>query len=83
MQLIADQTVDRTMFNWYIANLGIERRTDDWKRILSNYLPHMINTLIKLKFLKFTLIGAFCGGVVATLIAKEIRMKKKTEVMDD
>ena len=43
----------------------------------------MINTLIKLKFLKFTLIGAFCGGVIATLIAKEIRKKKKTEDMDD
>ena len=43
----------------------------------------MIHTLIKLKFLKLTLLGAFGAGVVATLVAKEMRKKKKTEDVDD
>ena len=42
----------------------------------------MIHTLIKLKILKLTLLGAFGTGVVATLIAKEIRKKKKPEDID-
>ena len=42
----------------------------------------MIHTLIKLKFLKLTLLGAFGAGL-ATLIAKEMRNKKKTEDIDD
>jgi hypothetical protein len=37
----------------------------------------------KLKLLKLTLLGAFGAGVVATLIAKEMRKKKKTEDIDD
>ena len=41
----------------------------------------MVHTLVKLKLLKLTLLGAF--GVVATLIAKEMRKKKKTEDIDD
>ena len=47
---------------------------------MSNY---MVYTLIKLKLLKFTLLGAFGAGVVATLVAKEMRKKKKTEDIDD
>ena len=43
----------------------------------------MIHTLIKLKLFKLTIIGAFGAGVVATLIAKEMRNKKKTEEIDD
>ena len=43
----------------------------------------MIDTLIKLKLLKLTLLGAFSAGVVATLITKEMRNKKKTEDIDD
>ena len=43
----------------------------------------MIRTLIKLKLFKFAIIGAFGAGVIATLIAKEIRKKKKTEDIDD
>jgi hypothetical protein len=43
----------------------------------------MVHTLVKLKLLKFTLLGAFSAGVVATLIAKELRKKKKTEDIDD
>ena len=43
----------------------------------------MIHTLVKLKFLKLTLLGAFGAGVLATLIAKEMRNKKKTENTDD
>ena len=43
----------------------------------------MIHTLIKLKLFKLTILGAFCSGVVATLIAKEMRKKKKTEDIDD
>ena len=43
----------------------------------------MIRTLIKLKLFKFTILGAFGAGIVATLIAKEIRKKKKTEDIDD
>ena len=51
--------------------------------IYSNYLSRMIHTLVKLKLLKLTLLGAFGAGVVATLIAKEMRKKKKTEDIDD
>ena len=43
----------------------------------------MIHTLVKLKFLKLTLLGAFGAGILATLIAKEMRNKKKTEDIDD
>ena len=43
----------------------------------------MIHTLIKLKLLKLTLLGAFGASVLATLIANEMRMKKKTEDIDD
>ena len=43
----------------------------------------MIYTLVKLKLLKLTLLGAFGAGVVATLIAKEMRKKKKTKDIDD
>ena len=43
----------------------------------------MIHTLVKLKFLKLTLLGAFGAGVLATLTAKEMRNKKKTEDIDD
>ena len=43
----------------------------------------MIHILLKLKFLKLTLLGAFGAGVLATLIAKEMRNKKKTEDIDD
>ena len=42
----------------------------------------MLHTLIKLKILKLTLLGAFGAGVIATLIAKEARKKKKTEDLD-
>ena len=44
---------------------------------------NMIQTLVKLKLLKLTLLGTFCAGVVAKLIAKEMRKKKKTEDIDD
>ena len=51
--------------------------------IYSNYLSYMIHTLVKLKFLKLTLLGAFGTGILATLIAKEMLKKKKTEDIDD
>ena len=43
----------------------------------------MIHTLVKLKILKLTILGAFGAGVVATIIAKEIRKKKETEEIDE
>jgi len=43
----------------------------------------MIHTLLKLKLLKLTLLGAFGAGLVATLVAKEMRKKKKTEDIND
>ena len=43
----------------------------------------MIHTLVKLKILKLTILGAFGAGVVATLIAKEMRKKKETEEIDE
>lgn len=43
----------------------------------------MIHTLVKLKILKLTILGAFGAGVVATIIAKEMRKKKETEDIDD
>ena len=43
----------------------------------------MIHTLIKLKLLKLTILGAFGAGVVATLIAKKLHKKEKTEDTDD
>ena len=43
----------------------------------------MVHTLFKLKLLKLTLLGAFGAGVAATLIAKEMRKKKKAENIDD
>ena len=51
--------------------------------IFSDYVSCMIHTLVKLKFLKLTLLGAFGSGVLATLIAKEMRKKKKAEDIDD
>ena len=45
------------------------------------YLLDMINSLIKLKLLKLTIVGAIVGGIVAgtvaSVIAKEICKKKK------
>ena len=43
----------------------------------------MIHTLVKLKILKLTILGAFGAGVVATIIAKEMRKKKETEKIDE
>ena len=43
----------------------------------------MIHTLAKLKILKLTILGAFGAGVVATIIAKEMRKKKETEEIDE
>ena len=43
----------------------------------------MLHTLIKLKLLKLTLLGAFGAGVIATLLAKEARRKKKSENLDE
>ena len=43
----------------------------------------MLYTLGKLKLLKLTIIGAFCAGVVTTLVAKEMRKKKKNEDRDE
>ena len=43
----------------------------------------MIHTLVKLKILKLTILGAFGAGGVATLIAKEMRKKKETEEIDE
>ena len=42
----------------------------------------MIHTLFKLKILKLTILGAFGAGVVATIIAKEMRKKKEAEDID-
>ena len=43
----------------------------------------MIHSLVKLKLLKLTLLGAFGAGVLATLLAKKMRNKEKTEDIDD
>ena len=43
----------------------------------------MISTLGKLTLLKLTILGALGAGVVAAIIAKEMRKKKKTEDIDD
>ena len=43
----------------------------------------MIHALVKIKFLKLALLGAFGAGVLATLIAKEMCNKKKTEDIND
>ena len=43
----------------------------------------MIHTLVKLKILKLAILGAFGVGVVATIIAKEMRKKKETEEIDE
>ena len=43
----------------------------------------MINTLLKLKLLKLTLLGTFGAGVVATILAKELRKKKKPADLDE
>ena len=43
----------------------------------------MIFTSVKLKLLKMSILGAFGAGVVANLIAKEMRKKKETEDIDD
>ena len=42
----------------------------------------MAHTLIKIKLLKLTLLGAFGAGVIAALLAKEARKKKKTGDLD-
>ena len=47
--------------------------------VFSNYIPIMYHTLVKLKLLKITLLVAFGAGIVATIIAKEMCKKKKTE----
>ena len=60
-----------------------KKTLNNWSHIFSNYIYGMIHTLVKLKFLKLTLLGAFGAGVLATLIAKEMRNKKKTEDIDD
>ena len=42
----------------------------------------MINSLIKLKLLKLTIVGAIAGGIaagaIASVVAKEMCKKKKT-----
>ena len=43
----------------------------------------MLHTLIKFKILKLSLLSALSAGIVLTLIAKEMRKKKKTEDIDD
>ena len=43
----------------------------------------MIERLGKLKLLKLPILGVFGAGVVTTLLAKEMRKKKKTEDIDD
>ena len=43
----------------------------------------MHHTFVKLKLLKLTLLGAFGAGVIATLIANEMRKKKKPEDIYD
>ena len=43
----------------------------------------MVHTLVKLKLFKFTILSAFGAGVIVTLIAKEIRKKKKKEDIED
>ena len=43
----------------------------------------MIHTLVKLKILKLAILGAFGAGVVATIIAKEMRKKKEAEDIDE
>ena len=60
-----------------------ENKLNNWMHIFSNYVSFMTLTLIKLKLLKLTLLGAFGAGVFATLLAKEMLKKKKTEDIDD
>ena len=43
----------------------------------------MLHTLLKLHLIKLTLLGAFGAGVVATIIAKDMREKKKTKDIDN
>ena len=43
----------------------------------------MVHTFLKLKLLKLTLLAAFGAGVIATIIAKDMRKKKKTEDIDN
>ena len=43
----------------------------------------MIYTLVKLKILKLTILGAFGAGVVAALIVKEMRKMKEAEDIDE
>ena len=59
-----------------------KNKLNDWMHTFSNYISFMTHTLIKLKLLKLTLLGAFGAGVIATLLAKEMRKKKKTEDTD-
>ena len=51
--------------------------------IFLNYLSSMIHTLIKIKLIKLTLLGAFGAGVAATLIAKEMCKQKKKQDKDE
>ena len=43
----------------------------------------MLHKSVNLKLLKITLLGAFGAGIVATIIAKEMCKKKKTEDIND
>ena len=43
----------------------------------------MLHTFIKFKILKLSLLSAFSAGVVLTLIAKEMRKNKKTDIADE
>ena len=68
---------------WSKMEINYEKKLNDWIHIYSRYLSDMIHTLVKLKLLKLTMLGAFGAGVIATLIAKEMGKKKKTEDIDD
>ena len=43
----------------------------------------MIHNLIKLKLLKLILFGTFGAGIIAIVIANEMRKKKRTEDIED
>ena len=69
---------------WVFACNG-ERDFSNWIGLFFTqyYLLDMINSLIKLKLLKLTIVGAIVGGIVAgtvaSVIAKEMcKRKKKT-----
>jgi len=52
-------------------------------RTFLNYVQSMIYSLLKLKLLKLTLLGAIGTGILVTIIAKDMRKKKKTEDIDN